>query len=314
MAPTSRIRRRWDDLWQAPLAAERLALIRVTTCVALLSDILLQQLPYYSELFGLGGLQPQGYSDVALLKSWRWTGFFFTPSGPALAVAFGLWVALLLGLAAGVRTRLMALGVWFVTLAMMQRHYYLKNFGDSVVRFTTFMLMFVPCHAALSWDAWRKRRWLGPTWQAAWGVRLFQLQLCVMYAATASSKLIGPLTSTWYEGTSLHYALNDLLLARVAYPCLPLPPWVTMPLTYIVLVWEVLFVPLVLWRPTRRFALGFGVVFHVLSFLMLEIGWFGFYVLGWYCAWIPDEWFTRVFYPRLWARFPKLASATAATL
>lgn len=315
MAKTeSTLRAQWDEVWGSPIAGERLALVRIVTCVALLCDIFVQQLPYYSELFSAGGLEPNGYSDVALLAGWRWTAYFFTPSGVSLGVAFGVWLLLVTGLTIGFRTRLIAVGVWLLTLAMLQRHYYSKNFGDSVLRFTTFMLMFVPSHDALSWDAWKRDGRLRPTPVAAWGVRLFQLQLCAMYAATGISKLIGPLSSTWYQGTSLHYALNDLLLARVSYAAIPVPLWVTLPLTYLVLAWEVLFVPLVVWRRTRRLALGFGVVFHLVSFLVLELGWFGFYVLAWYCAWIPDAWFTRTLYPKLWARFPNLRSAAPTTL
>src|SRR5688572_8008711 len=93
----------WDGVWYGPVAAERLALIRITTCIALLLDILLQQLPFYAQLFGSEGLQPNGYSDVALLKGWRWTGYFFTPSGAWLALAFCVWMALLVGLALGYR-------------------------------------------------------------------------------------------------------------------------------------------------------------------------------------------------------------------
>lgn len=314
MAQSNPVAQWWDTLWHSQVAAERLALVRITTCIALLGDILVQQLPFYSEMFSSSGIEPAGYSDVALLKSWRWTAYFFTPSGVSLGVAFGAWLLLLVGLAVGFRTRVWAVGVWLLTLAMLQRHYYSKNFGDSVLRFTTFMLMFVPSTNALSWDAWKKTGALCPTYQPAWGVRLFQLQLCAMYATTALSKLIGPLSSTWYQGTSLHYVLNDFLLGRVAYSLVPIPLWVTLPLTYLVLTWEVLFVPLVVFRRTRRLALGFGVAFHLMSFWILEIGWFGFYVLAWYCAWIPDAWFTRVFYPKLWARFPWLRSAAPATL
>ncbi len=310
----TRLGRQWDEFWQADVAAERLALVRITTCIALVADIVLQHLPFYAELFSLHGMQPEGYSDVALLRSWRWTAYVFSPSGVWLGLAFASWLAACIALAVGFHTRAVAVCVWFLTLAMLNRHYYLKNFGDSVLRFTTFMLMFVPCRDALAWDAWRKSGQLAPTLQPAWGVRLFQLQLCAVYAATGISKLIGPLSSTWYQGTSVHYALNDVLLARLAYPLLPLPLSLTLPLSYLVLAWEVLFVPLVIWPRSRRFALGFGLVFHLVSFVALEIGWFPFYILAWYCAWLPDEWFTRVFYPRLWSLFPRLRSATPSTL
>lgn len=297
---------RWHRFWHAPIAAERLALVRIATAVALLSDILLQQLPFSAELFGAGGLQPNGYGQAALLHGWRWTAYFFTPSGAWLGLWLAVWLASTLAACVGVRTRFVTVAAWLLTLAFFNRHYSMKNFGDSVLRFSTFLLMFAPCADALSWDARRKFGGLRPTVHAPWAVRVFQVQLCVMYASTAISKLVGPITSTWYQGTSLHYALNDFVLARVSFASLPVPLWLTMPLSYLVLVWEVTFVPLVSWRRTRRWALGFGIVFHSVAFVALELGWFGFYVLAWYCAWIPDEWFTRVFYPRLWAWLPAL--------
>ncbi len=313
MTPSrSALGRVWRDIWYEPVAAERLALIRVTTCIALVADILLMQLPWFDALFGAQSFEPHGYSDRALLRSWRWTAYFFDVQGSSLLMVFVAWLSLLVLFALGVRTRLVAVAVWLLSMAMLNRHYHLKNFGDSALRFSLFMLVFTPSHLALSWDAWRPRRSLSPTTQSPWGVRLFQLQLCALYCSTGLSKLIGPLSSTWYQGTSLHYALNDFVLARVASPLLPAPLWLTLPLTYLVLAWEVLFIPLVIWRPTRAAALTFGVVFHVLTFLLFEIGWFGFYVLTWYCAWIPDEWFTRVFYPRLWSLLPTTASARRA--
>jgi hypothetical protein len=296
-------RNTWQDVWHTPVAAERLALLRISTGIALLTDICVQQLPWYPELFGAGGFQPNGYSDTLLLRSWRWTAYAFQPNEAVLVLTFALWSLLVGALVLGIRTRFVSLLVWALSLAFLNRHYHLKNFGDSALRFTLFMGLFVPWGSALSWDAWRKPRSLVHTWQTPWGVRLFQLQLCALYTSTGISKLIGPLHSTWYQGTSLHYALNDFVLARVAYALVPVPLWLTMPLTYAVLLWELGFVPLVVWRRTRAWALAFGVVFHLLTFLVFEIGWFAFYVLAWYCAWIPDEWFPRVLYPQLerWA-------------
>lgn len=292
-------RKTWYDVWYTPVAAERLALLRILTGIALLTDICVQQLPWYPELFGASGFQPNGYSDALLLRSWRWTAYVFQPSGASLMALFALWLILIGALIAGIRTRAVSVAVWALSLAFLNRHYHLKNFGDSALRFTLFLGLFVPWGSALSWDAWRTSRSFTPRWQAPWGVRLFQLQLCALYTSTGISKLIGPIQSTWYQGTSLHYALNDFVLARVAYARMPVPLWLTLPLTYGVLFWEVAFVALVLWNRTRRWTLAFGVVFHLLTFLLLEIGWFAFYVLAWYCAWIPDEWFSRVLHPRL---------------
>lgn len=320
----------WNALWFTPVAAERLALVRISTAAALLGDILLQQLPHYGELFGEHGFMPDGYSDVALLRSWRWTAYFFEVSGTSLILAFIAWIVATTMLGLGLFTRWAAIATWFLTLAMFNRHYHLKNFGDSVLRVTTFLLMFVPSDGALSLDAVRGRRTRARSSRAAlaahhdesmgipsnrwlallggkqlpWGVRLFQLQLCAVYTSTGLSKLVGPWESTWYQGTSLHYALNDFVLGRWSYALLPVPLWVTLPLSYMVLAWEIAFVPLVVWRATRPFALGFGLAFHALTFLLLEVGWFSFYMASWYCAWIPDDWCARlrVEFNRRWAR------------
>lgn len=297
----------WHEFWHRPIAAERLTLLKWATCLALLTDITVQQLPWFTDLFGERSLLQHGFSDAASLRSWRWTAYFFAPSGEEVLLCFVVWVALLIAYALGLWPRVIAVCVWLFSMAMLNRHYHLKNFGDSVLRVSLFLLMFAPSPHALSWHPARATKSLTPTYHPPWLIRLFQIQLCTVYCCTGIAKLIGPLSSTWYQGTSLHYALNDFGLARFGPALLPLPLWVTAPLSYAVLFWEVAFVPLILFERTRRWALIFGITFHLATFVLLEIGWFAFYILAWYCAWIPDQWFTRVFYPRLWKWFPRLA-------
>src|SRR5437763_1448338 len=76
----------------------------------------------------------------------------------------------------------------------------------------------MPSGAALSVDAWRRRRagrLAGPAYVPAWTVRVLQVQLCMLYLSTGLVKLQagsewGTLKAegTWWEGTSIHYALN----------------------------------------------------------------------------------------------------------
>jgi len=105
------------------------------------------------------------------------------------------------------------------------------------------------------------------------------------------------------------------VLARFAYPLLPFPAWLSAPLSYSALLWEVLFVPLLFVKKARRWVLYYGVALHMIVFLTVEVGWFGFYIYAWYCAFVPDTWFTEKLYPWLQrkTRFAAPQPAVSAT-
>ena len=98
---------------------------------------------------------------------------------------------------------------------------------------------------------------------------------------------------TWWEGTSIHYALYYLTMCRVSPASLPVPFWLTATATYVTLAWEVFFPLLVAFRATRRWTFAFGILLHMGIWLTLAIGWFGFYTMSFYAVWVPDEWWER---------------------
>lgn len=290
----------WREFWYKPIAAERLALVRIVTATAVLTEMLFQQLPHFSMLYGPDGLAPHGYPEADLLKGWRWTGYFFnTESYGVYILAYIAWAGVMLAFALGVKTRVFGVLAWLLTIAFVHRNFHSKNFGDSVLRASVFLLMLMPTGDALSWDSWRKHGALKPTFHAPWAVRLFQIQLGTVYAATGLSKLTGNKNSTWFDGSALFYVYNDIVLARFAYPLLPFPSWLSLPLSYSALLWEVLFVPLLFVSKARKWVLYYGVALHLIIFLTVEVGWFGFYIFAWYCAFVPDAWFTQTLYPWL---------------
>lgn len=290
----------WTEFWYKPIAAERLALVRIVTAVAVLTEMLFQQLPHFSMLYGPEGLAPQGYPEADLLKSWRWTGMFFTTDSYGVYIlAYVAWAVVMLAYAVGFKTRIFGVLAWLFTIAFIHRNFHSKNFGDSVLRASVFLLMLTPSGDALSWDSWRKHGTLKPVTHAPWATRLFQIQLATVYAATGISKLTGSKNSTWFDGTALFYVYNDIVLARFAYPLLPFPAWLSPPLSYSALFWEILFVPLLFVKKARRWVLYYGVALHLIVFLTVEVGWFGFYIYAWYCAFVPDSWFTDKLYPWL---------------
>jgi hypothetical protein len=97
----------------------------------------------------------------------------------------------------------------------------------------------------------------------------------------------------WWDGTVVHYVLNDVAMSHWSYALFPLPLFVTKLMTWASIIWELGFLFLVLYRPTRKYTLYFGIAFHVTISLMVEVGWFGFFTMSLYAAFIPDEYWKK---------------------
>jgi hypothetical protein len=296
----------WGRFWHAPVRAERLALMRILLGVALLGQQLLEYLPHLHEFFGPDGVGYAGLHDHAQLRSWQWPMLVFNTDDMRIVyAALGLWMAVTLAFTVGWHTRVANAGVWFLTLSFMARNPLILDGGDSTLQVGIFLLLLSPCGRALSVDAWRRRRRglkVGPVYTEAWPVRLIQIQLCVIYCTSGLAKWKGegPFEGTWWDGTSIHNVLNDMMLNRWSYAALPVPLWITAPLTYLCVAWEVFFPLLVVFRPTRKWALLFGILFHLGIWVTVCIGWFSFYMLCFYAVWLPDE---------LWQRWRPLTRA-----
>ncbi len=284
----------WTRFWHEPILAQRLALVRITFGLTIFADQCLQFLPFFSYLYGPGGASPSATEHSALANSWSWAGLLptylvDTTNFVVMQVMFGTWMVVTWLFIFGVKTRLMAVLLWFLTAMVLDRNPTIRNAGDHVLQNALFVLMFASSGEAWSWDATRKRfdQWRT---QSPWAIRLLQLLLCSLYTGSAFSKLHGGYFGTWIQGTTLHYVFNDFGLTRWPYVDLPVPTGVLAMMTYASLFWELFFIPLVLFRRTRVWALWFGVLFHINIYLIVEVGWFSWYAIAMYVAWIPDEW------------------------
>ena len=290
----------WVRFWHEPVRAERLASMRIWLALAILGDQLLQYLPNFSDFFGPEGVAPAALHAQYQHRMWRITYLFFgTDDFIVLHAAFWLWVAVTILFLVGWQTRSMNFLCWLLTRCFIERNPVILTSGDDVVQIALLLLLLSPCGAALSVDAWWKRRQglqSGLVLVPPWSLRLIQIQLCLILCTTGIAKLKGEdwLQGTWWDGTSLHYYLNDTTMWRWSYAQLPIPIWITMPMSYFTVWWEALFPLLVLFRRTRPIALLIGVSFHVGILLVSEVGWFGFYTLALYIVWIPDSFWRKV--------------------
>lgn len=292
----------WTRFWHQPIRAERLALMRICLGLALLSDQLVQYRPNLMDFFGHTGVAPTGLQDAYQLKSWRWSILLFNSDNPTVLYPFfWAWVGVTAAWTLGLFTRITGICLWFVTMCWLNRNPNLLNGGDDTLQVALFLLMLAPCGKALSLDSLAGH---GSARVPPWSVRLLQIQLAAIYSSTGLVKLVGENNpggwlpaGTWWDGTSIHYALNYMTMSRWSYAQLPVPFWITASMTYFSVWWEFLFPWLVLYRHTRPWTLWFGVLFHVGIFLTLEVGWFSLYTLCFYTVWLPD-WFWDRHFPR----------------
>jgi hypothetical protein len=279
--------RRWP-WWTDAIRAERLAALRIGVASVLLLDILVTYLPRASLFFGADSLRSaHGFEDSRTGFPWSLAGYLDDPRLPTIGVSF--WAAVSVLLLIGAASRLSACVAWVLSQVFFNLNPYVHNAGDTVRTIILFYLVLSPCGAAWSVDRWLRRSRssrTATTFIHPWPVRLLMVQLVVIYFFNGAYKFMGP---QWRAGTTLHYVLADLSIARFSYAQLAAPFWLTQLLTWTVLAWELVFPLLVVLRPTRMPALLMGVFMHLGIGLTMELGLFAPYMLCMYLPWVRCE-------------------------
>ena len=206
-----------------------------------------------------------------------------------LTAAMVIWLSAAVLLLVGCFTRFAAILTWLMSMSFANANPYLDNAGDTIRLILLFYLMLCPCGAACSFDAlWRKQP--GPVYVSPWAIRLIFVQMIFIYWMNGLYKLFG---DSWLDGNSLYFVMGDLALTRFSQVGVPIPFEITRMMTWSVLIWEVSFPIVVLFKWPRRIALFFGVMFHLGIFASMELGGFVPYALCMYLPLVPWEWLRR---------------------
>lgn len=276
----------WCGLWFREVDARSLGVMRIGLGLILV----LWHLSLWPDLELL--VAPWGAVDVATLEA-GWTDYRASYLGLVsepwqLHLVHALGLAVLLAFTAGYQTTVVKWLALAIMVSTWHRNPWIHNGGDRLLRIALFTLALSPCGAALSMDAVRRgARATVPILTH----RLIQLQWLVMYTYTGIVKLPGP---AWMDGSALYYALSDANYSRFTGAMDTLlatgaGQLVATTSSYVTLGWEVLFAPLVLWRRTRWWALGFGVLVHVGIFTTMSVGIFSLISVWGYLAWVDPE-------------------------
>lgn len=250
-----------------------------------------------------------GWIDEIYLRPkfhFTYFGFGWVRPLPPLAMYahFGVMALAALCLCVGLASRLSAF-VFFLTFTyaeLIEKASYLNHYY--FVSLVTLLLATMPCGAALSLDAWRRRRrGAAPRVARAWCYGLLRAQLALLYLFAGYAKLnrdwllaAEPL-GTWLALHADVPWIGPVLGSRAAAYFasyagaafdLSIPFWLS-------------------WRRSRPWAYAVGLVFHVSVWLLFPIGVFSWVMIVSTTIFFDPGW------PRRWLRLPPQGPAAAAS-
>jgi hypothetical protein len=255
--------RRWDDFFFADRDPRLCAVLRIAYAVLLLIDVAVWA-PDLGLWFSEQGVLAYEVSR-AIVDDDAVTLFALLPRELWVVwLGCGMLVAHAVLLLVGWRTRLQAVMVLVWLVSFQHRNIALVDGEDTLFRLFAFYLALAPSGWAFSLDARRRGRRGGGKSPAPrpWALRLFQIQMSVVYLSSAVEKSLG---ADWRSGDALYYVARlDDYFGKFPVPGFLFEAlWLVRLLSWSVLLLEWL-LPLALWLPrTRKAALLIGILFHL---------------------------------------------------
>lgn len=279
----------WDRYWFAPASLRDLALVRIlafgsqTLFFIVVPGASLRSL---SRQVARTSMTVTAYEPLPVLKA------LLLPLGPWGAVrpdAAFLYATFAVAIVAGILATVglyarVAMLCAALANTLLVAHWY--SYGDyhhaeAVMIIALNVLALSPCAAVWSLDAVRRRRAgraVSPDASvfARWPLRLMQWVIAITYLSAAGSKLVygGP---QWFNGYTMmyHYLGRAMPPGRdVALFLAALPPWTHVVPSILTVCFELTFVVAVLVPRTAWVYVLTGIVFHVVVYVTMGIGFF----------------------------------------
>jgi hypothetical protein len=250
-------RRAWDEFFFAPMPLRVCATLRIAfgalmlvNCIVIFAGV--------DRWFGPEGVLTFEASrriiDPDTLTIFQW----FPHSTLTPRVLAAVMLVNCMGLVLGIYGRLNAACLFVLYTSFVHRNLAYCDSEDRLLRLACFFLALMPVDAACGL---RAKRFARPPVVSVWPLRLFQIEMTLIYLSTALLKMRGP---EWWDGTALHSALGVELYQRFPIPeSLANGPVLSRLATWGVLAVESL-LPLALWLPRFRvWAVGTAIAMHL---------------------------------------------------
>lgn len=296
--------------FSAPMAV---ALFRIAFGSVLLLNFLLR-FPhtdfYFSNLgivpsLGAAEIRPEFYQP---LLTWYPTSLLAAYAVEA-AVCVGL-LLLIAGAFGRIGTRLLTIGILAGHLSFIQRNYSVMYGADFISSFWLFGLCFMNSTERLSirWSTSSASGRLHPAQRFAFadhlppdvwwswtltsvGIRIVQIQLCLIYLYTGFEKLRGP---DWWEQTAVWKVLGNAQLMTTDLSFLRNAPLIIGALTWGTVLFEI-YAPILFWiRAMRKWTLLAGWGLHVGIAATMGLYVFSLTMMATYILFCDDRWLARL--------------------
>jgi hypothetical protein len=248
------LRQRAAAFIAAPASPRPLGVLRI----GLAAVLLLQAMTLAGsllELYGSRGMMQWLVSEATVpdgVPRLRWIVDALSPLGvtesACIRGAFLVYLASLVGLLAGWRTRSMAVQAWFTHLSFTMGGN-LTTYGvDTFANIALFYCVWMPVGCWASADVSAGRASAEPTAAARLALRVLQIHLCVVYLTSGIEKAFG---EQWHDGEAIWRALMRSDLGQFDFTWLAAVPGLAMLLCWSTLVLEIGYAFFVWPRRTR---------------------------------------------------------------
>jgi hypothetical protein len=240
----------------------------------------------------LTGWVKETFVDPSYHFPFIWVSWLQPLPGYGMYAYYGLMAGLGAMVAAGWYYRLAAGAftlLWWGAYLMQKSHY--NNHYYLLILLSGLMAL-VPAHRYASLDVRRRSSRRRLTCRR-WHLAVFVAQLAVVYTYAAVAKLYpdwlaGKPVAIWFAGKS-HYPVIGGLLGE---------KWMQGLVVWGGIGFDLLVVPLLLWRRTRPFAFGASLLFHLFNSAVFGIGIFPYLMIGMSVFFFPPETVRRLFLRR----------------
>ena len=226
----------------------------------------------------------------------EWTRFLL---GETMYFIYGflglMGILIMLGAFYRLATILFALG-WSLVYFMQKEHY---NNHYYLVMLIAWFMVFIPANRYKAVDVWIWPQ-IRSNYTYLWTRLIFIFQLLIVYTFAALAKLY----PGWMNGDFLMIRYRSV--ARWAEKNIAWEPLTEMlqsrgfaqGFSWLGFGFDLLIVPLLLWKPTRVFAFFAALFFHIFNSVSLHIGIFPYFALALAVFCFPPESMRKLFFPR----------------
>ena len=175
--------------------------------------------------------------------------------------------------------------VYLMQKSSYNNHYYL-------MMLLCWIMVFLPAHKWFSIDA-RQHTDLKSTSMPRWVLLFIILQIWIVYTYASIAKIYpdwldGTTASLLMRGKKHYWLIGDILQLE----------WAHYAIAYVGIAFDLLIVPLLLWRKTRVIGFAISIFFHLFNSIIFQIGIFPYMSIAFAFFFFPSEILQRKFFPK----------------